>query len=55
MDASAAAERLSEAGLVAEFRERGGTGQPPGTVVDTRPAVGTMVAEGSTVILIIAR
>jgi serine/threonine-protein kinase len=55
MDASAAAETLSDAGLVAEFRERGGTGQPPGTVVDTRPAVGTLVAEGSTVILVIAR
>ena len=55
MDATAAAAQLSAAGLIADFRQKGGTGQEPGTVVGIKPDAGTVVPEGSTVVLVIAK
>ncbi len=51
MDATTAAAQVSAAGLVADFRQKGGTGQEPGTVVSIKPDAGTVVPEGSTVVL----
>lgn len=55
MDATTATEELSAAGLVVVVRQKAGTGQPPGTVLETRPDAGTVVASGSTVLLVIAK
>jgi serine/threonine-protein kinase len=55
IDASMAASQLEAAGLlVAAVKEKGGTGQPPGTVVKVKPDVGTTVPVGSSVTLTIA-
>ena len=55
MDATTAAAQVSAAGLVVDFRQKGGTGQEPGTVVSIKPDAGTVVPEGSTVVLTIAK
>ena len=41
-------------GLTVAYREKPNTGQQPGTVVKIRPDAGTVVPEGSTVVLVIA-
>ena len=55
MDSALAQDQLAGVGLVAVFRKKSGTGQPPGTVVSVNPEVGTVVPVGSTVVLVIAR
>jgi beta-lactam-binding protein with PASTA domain/tRNA A-37 threonylcarbamoyl transferase component Bud32 len=55
MDATAAAEQVSAAGFTVDTRQKGGTGQEPGTVVSVRPDAGTIAPEGSTVVLVIAK
>ena len=45
---------LSAAGLTVAFRQKANTGQEPGTVVKIKPDAGTVVPEGSTVLLVIA-
>jgi serine/threonine-protein kinase len=55
MDSTSAAAQVSSAGLTVAFRQKAGTGAEPGTVVNIRPDAGTVVAEGSTVLLIIAK
>jgi len=54
MPYGAAAAKVTGVGLVPTSKKKLGTGQPPGTVVSVRPDAGTMVAEGSTVLLVIA-
>ncbi len=54
MDSTTAAAQVSAAGLTVAFRQKGGTGQEPGTVVKLKPDAGTVVPEGSTVLLTIA-
>jgi serine/threonine-protein kinase len=55
MDANAAAAQVSAEGLTVAFKQKGGTGQPPGTVVGMQPDAGTIVPSGSTVTLVIAK
>jgi len=55
MDAATATSALEGAGLVVEVKQKGGTGQPPGTVLETSPGAGTEVAVGSRVRLTIAK
>ena len=55
MDANAAAAQVSAEGLTVAFKQKGGTGQPPGTVVGIQPDEGTIVPPGSTVTLVIAK
>jgi len=55
MDAATATSALEGAGLVVEVKQKGGTGQPPGTVLETSPGAGTEVAVGSKVRLTIAK
>ena len=54
MQSTNAAAQVSAAGLTVAFRQKPGTGQEPGTVVNIRPDAGTVVPEGSTVLLVIA-
>ena len=54
MQSTAAASELSAAGLTVAFRQKANTGQEPGTVVKIKPDAGTIVPEGSTVLLVIA-
>jgi serine/threonine-protein kinase len=54
MPSTVAASELSAAGLTVAFRQKANTGQEPGTVVKIRPDAGTVVPEGSTVLLVIA-
>jgi serine/threonine-protein kinase len=54
MQSAVAEQELTAVGLAAAFRQKPGTGQPPGTVVSVRPDTGTRVPEGSTVLLVIA-
>jgi len=54
MDASSAAGQLEAAGLQVLLKEKGGTGQPPGTVVKVKPDSGATVPLGSTVTLTVA-
>lgn len=54
MDSTTAAAQVSAAGLTVAFRQKNGTGQEPGTVVKLKPDAGTVVPEGSTVLLTIA-
>jgi beta-lactam-binding protein with PASTA domain len=55
MDSSAAATQITNAGLKVTFKQKAGTGQPPGTVVKVQPDAGTTVPAGSTVVLVIAK
>ena len=55
MDATTATGELTKAGLGVVVKQKGGTGQPPGTVVKMVPNAGVVVASGSTVLLIIAK
>jgi len=55
MDANVAAAQVSAEGLTVAFKQKGGTGQPPGTVVGIQPDAGTMVPPASTVTLVIAK
>ncbi len=55
MDATAAAAQVSAAGLTVAFKQKAGTGQPPGTVVGVQPDAGVTVPPGSTVTLVIAK
>jgi serine/threonine-protein kinase len=54
MQSTAAAAELSAAGLTPSFRQKANTGQEPGTVVRIKPDAGTVVPDGSTVLLVIA-
>ena len=55
MDSTTATDELNAAGLGVTLRQKGGTGQPPGTVVRMVPDAGLAVASGSTVLLVIAK
>ena len=44
MDSTTATGELEAAGLVVVLKQKGGTGQPPGTVVKMVPDAGTVVA-----------
>jgi len=55
MDAATATAALEAEGLVVDVKQKGGTSQPPGTVLETSPGAGTAVAVGSTVLLVIAK
>ncbi len=54
MQSSAAEQQLVGLGLQVAYRQKPNTGQPSGTVVDIKPASGTVVPAGSTVTLVIA-
>jgi serine/threonine-protein kinase len=54
MQSTVAAQELKAAGLTVAYREKSNTGQQPGTVVKIRPDAGTVVPQGSTVLLVIA-
>ena len=54
MQSTVAAQELTAVGLTVAYREKDNTGQQPGTVVKIRPDAGTVVPEGSTVLLVIA-
>ncbi len=54
MQSTNAAAQVSAAGLTVAFRQKPNTGQEPGTVVKIKPDAGTVVPEGSTVLLVIA-
>ena len=54
MQSSLAEQELVALGLTAAFRQKPNTGQQPGTVVRVKPDAGTVVPEGSTVLLVIA-
>jgi serine/threonine-protein kinase len=54
MQSSLAEQELVALGLTAAFRQKANTGQQPGTVVRVKPDAGTVVPEGSTVLLVIA-
>jgi beta-lactam-binding protein with PASTA domain/predicted Ser/Thr protein kinase len=55
MDATTAANTLTDAGFVVETKLKGGSNQDPGTVFAMVPDAGTLVPSGSTVLLIIAK
>ena len=55
MDSTTATSQINAAGLGVVVKQRAGTGQPPGTVVKMVPDAGTVVADGSTVLLTIAK
>jgi eukaryotic-like serine/threonine-protein kinase len=55
MDSTSATTELQNAGLGVLIKQRGGTGQPSGTVVKMAPDAGTTVAPGSTVVVTIAK
>ncbi len=54
VDSTIATDTLTAAGFVVKTRMKSGTGQDPGTVVGMLPDAGTVVASGSTVLLVIA-
>ena len=54
VDSSTAEQQLTALGLQVAYRQKPNTGQPSGTVVTIRPAAGTVVPAGSTVLLVIA-
>ncbi len=54
MQSTVAAQELTAVGLTVAYRQKANTGQQPGTVVKIRPDAGTVVPEGSTVLLVIA-
>ena len=55
MQSATAGQKVTAAGLKVAFRQKAGTGQEPGTVVNIRPDAGTLVPTGSTVLLVIAK
>ncbi|MCX6372697.1 MAG: Stk1 family PASTA domain-containing Ser/Thr kinase [Actinobacteria bacterium] len=55
MDSTNATNTLEAAGFVVKVKQKGGTGQDPGTVFAMMPDYGTEVAFGSIVTLIIAK
>jgi eukaryotic-like serine/threonine-protein kinase len=55
MDSTSATDTLTAAGFGVKVKMKGGTGQPPGTVVGMVPDAGTSVVSGSTVVLIVAK
>ncbi len=55
MDAATASDTLTNAGFTVVVKQKGGTGQPPGTVVKVTPDAGTVLPAGSTVVLTIAK
>jgi len=55
MDATSATSRISDAGLFVAVKQKGGSGQQPGTVIKVSPDVGVVVPVGSTVVLTIAK
>jgi eukaryotic-like serine/threonine-protein kinase len=55
MDSTTATDQLTAAGLLVVVHQKGGTGQPPGTVVSMVPDAGNVVDSGSTVLLVIAK
>ena len=55
MDSTLAAQKVNAVGLGVVFKQKGGSGQPPGTVVKMVPDAGVMVPTGSTVLLVIAK
>ena len=54
MQSNAAEQQLLGLGLQVAYRQKPNTGQPSGTVVDIKPASGTVVPAGTTVLLVIA-
>jgi eukaryotic-like serine/threonine-protein kinase len=54
MQSSVAEQQLTALGLQTVYKQKNNTGQPSGTVVDVKPAAGTVVPAGSTVLLVIA-
>jgi len=54
MDATSATDALTAAGFGVKLKPKGGTGEPPGTVVGMTPDAGAEVPSGSTVTLVIA-
>ncbi len=54
MQSSTAEQQLTALGLQAAYRQKPNTGQPSGTVVKIQPDAGTVVPEGTTVLLVIA-
>jgi len=55
MDSTSATDTLTADGFGVKVKQKGGAGQPPGTVVMMVPDAGTVVASGSTVLLVIAK
>jgi beta-lactam-binding protein with PASTA domain/predicted Ser/Thr protein kinase len=55
MTAALATTQISNAGLAVAIKEKGGSGQPAGTVIKIVPDAGVMVPTGSTVLLVIAK
>jgi serine/threonine-protein kinase len=55
MQSAAAAAEFGAAGLEVSFKQKAGTGQEPGTVVNIVPDAGTVVPAGSAVTLVIAK
>jgi len=55
MDSTSATDMLTADGLIVKVKQKGGTGEPPGTVVEMVPDAGTVVASGSKVLLVIAK
>jgi beta-lactam-binding protein with PASTA domain/predicted Ser/Thr protein kinase len=55
MDSTRATDTLTADGFDVKVKQRGGTGQPPGTVLEMVPDAGTVVASGSKVLLVIAK
>jgi beta-lactam-binding protein with PASTA domain len=55
MDFTSATDTLTADGFDVKVKQKGGTGQPPGTVVEMVPDAGTVVASGSKVLLVIAK
>jgi len=55
MDSTSATDTLTADGFDVKVKQRGGTGQPPGTVLEMVPDAGTVVASGSKVLLVIAK
>ncbi|MBE3034490.1 MAG: PASTA domain-containing protein, partial [Actinobacteria bacterium] len=55
MDFTSATDTLTADGFDVKVKQKGGTGEPPGTVVEMVPDAGTVVASGSKVLLVIAK
>lgn len=55
MDSTSATDRLTADGFDVKVKQKGGHDQDPGTVVMMVPDAGTVVASGSTVLLVIAK
>ncbi len=55
MDSTTAADTLTGLGFNVVVKQKGGTGQPPGTVVLVTPDTGSVIPSGSTVVLTIAK